>query len=86
MNRGVRDPPRDRPVRCGPNPATNPNFPHLATGPAVIPDGHGGGLTLEGAHGHSDYPHLGTNGMPRTTGYNIAAVVAGLPANAIPDN
>jgi len=62
----------------GPNPATNPNFTHLATGPAVVPDGLGGSgsLSLEGAHGHSDYPRFSCDGLPRTTNYNIAAVIA----------
>ncbi|RUP03389.1 MAG: hypothetical protein EKK34_19440 [Mycobacterium sp.] len=68
----------------GPNPATNPEFTRLGTGPAAIADGHGGTLNLEGAHGHSDYPRQGGNDMPRTTGYNIAAVVAGLSGQAIP--
>ncbi|BDB42824.1 alpha/beta hydrolase [Mycobacterium kiyosense] len=67
----------------GPNPATNPEFTRLATGPVAIPDGHGGSLNLEGAHGHSDYPRQGGNNLPRTTGYNIAAVVAGLGDHAI---
>ena len=71
----------------GPNPATNPNFIQLATGPAAVPDGLGGTLSLEGAHGHSDYPRQGGNGLPRTTGYNIAAVIAGLGnINTIPHN
>ena len=71
----------------GPNPATNPNFTQLATGPAAVPDGLGGTLSLEGAHGHSDYPRQGGNGLPRTTGYNIAAVIAGLGnINTIPHN
>lgn len=69
----------------GPNPATNPTFTHLGTGPAAVSDGRGGMLTLEGAQGHSDYPRWGGNGLPRTTGYNIAAVVAGLPGNAVPE-
>lgn len=64
----------------GPNPATNPNFVHLETGPITLPDG----FQLEGAHGHSDYPRGGSvPGAPRTTGYNIAAVVANLPHNMI---
>ncbi|VBA62284.1 alpha/beta hydrolase [Mycobacterium attenuatum] len=67
----------------GPNPATNPNFTRLATGPATVSDGHGGTLSLEGAHGHSDYPRRGSNNLPRTTGYNIAAIVAGLGDKAI---
>lgn len=67
----------------GPNPATNPEFTRLGTGPFTVPDGHGGTLNLEGAHGHSDYPRWGSNSLPRTTGYNIAAVVAGLSDQAI---
>jgi hypothetical protein len=67
----------------GPNPATNPNFTRLGTGAATVPDGHGGRLNLEGAHGHAGYPRWGSNGLPRTTGYNIAAVVAGLADHAI---
>ncbi len=70
----------------GPNPATNPNFTHMGTGPAPVSDGHGGTMNLEAAHGHSDYPRWGSNNLPRTTGYNIAAVVAGLPTNVIPQN
>lgn len=71
----------------GPNPADNPNFRHMYTGPASVPDGHDGFLNLEGASGHSDYPRQGDNKLPRTTGYNIAAVIAGLGnTNAIPEN
>lgn len=69
----------------GPNPATNPNFTHLETGPAVVPGGPAGGsLNLEGAHGHSDYPRFPDGGL-RTTNYNIniAAVVAGLEDNTV---
>ncbi|MGB8408104.1 MAG: alpha/beta hydrolase [Mycobacterium sp.] len=62
----------------GPNPATNPNFTHLATGAATVPDGRGGFLNLAEAHGHSDYPRTTDGGGLRTTNYNIAAVVAGL--------
>jgi hypothetical protein len=68
----------------GPNPATNPNFTHLATAPSVVPDGHGGTLNLEGAHGHSDYPRFPDGGGLRTTNYNIAAVLAGLGDQAVP--
>lgn len=64
----------------GPNPATNPNFTHLATGPAIAPDGR----HLEAAHGHSDYPRFPGDGGTRTTNYNIAAVLAGL--TPIPEN
>ncbi|WP_374101739.1 hypothetical protein [Mycobacterium sp. SM1] len=48
-----------------PNPATNPNFTHLATGPSLAPDGR----HLEGAHGHSDYPRFPDDGGTRTTNY-----------------
>ncbi|OBF94093.1 hypothetical protein A5773_16770 [Mycobacterium sp. 852014-52450_SCH5900713] len=68
----------------GPNPATNPNFTHLATGPATVSDGHGGTLTLQDAHGHSDYPRFPDGGGLRTTNYNIAAVLAGLGDKAVP--
>ncbi len=67
----------------GPNPATNPNFTHLATGPVTVPDGNGGTLTLQGAHGHSDYPRFPDGGGTRTTNYNIAAVIAGLDDDAV---
>ncbi len=67
----------------GPNPATNPNFTHLATGPAMVPDGSGGTLTLGGAQGHSGYPRFMHDGTAHTTNYNIAAVIAGLDDNAI---
>lgn len=56
----------------GPNPATNPNFTHLSTAEAVVPDGR----LLAGASGHSDYPRWNGD-QPYTTGYNIAAVIAG---------
>lgn len=68
----------------GDNPATNPNFTHLATGSATVPDGHGGTITLQDAHGHSDYPRFPDNGGTRTTNYNIAAVLAGLGNKAVP--
>ncbi len=58
----------------GPNPATNPNFIHLATGAVAAPDGR----ILGAASGHSDYPRWdATTNQPFTTGYNIAAVIAG---------
>ncbi|WP_174397125.1 alpha/beta hydrolase [Mycolicibacterium sphagni] len=58
----------------GPNPAANPNFTHLETGPTVAPDGRFFG----GASGHSDYPRWDdTHNQLYVTGYNIAAVIAG---------
>ncbi|MEB3032994.1 putative alpha/beta hydrolase [[Mycobacterium] nativiensis] len=70
----------------GPNPATNPEFTRLATGPSAVTDGHGGAITLEGAHGHSDYPRFPDGGGLRTTNYNIAAVLAGLGDKAVQGN
>lgn len=67
----------------GPDPATNPNFTQLETGAVTVTDGSGGSIDLGGAQGHSDYPRFGDNGMPRTTNYNIAAVIAGLGDEAI---
>lgn len=46
----------------------------LATGPTTAP----GGLSLQGASGHSEYPRFPDNGGLRTTNFNIAAVLAGL--------
>jgi hypothetical protein len=63
----------------GPDPATNPHFVHLETGPVRAADG----WQLDGAAGHSQYPEPGSAGLPRSSGYNIAAVVAGLPHNVI---
>jgi hypothetical protein len=58
----------------GPNPATNPNFTHLATGATTVPDGR----VLGAANEHSDYPRWDSgNNQLYTTGYNIAAVIAG---------
>lgn len=73
----------------GPNPATNPNFVRLETGALTVSDGRGLTLPLDGAKGHSDYPRAGSPmgvvgpALPRTTGYNIAAVVAGLGDRAV---
>jgi hypothetical protein len=58
----------------GPNPATNPHFTHLQTGAIAVPDGR----VFAGASGHSDYPRWdAAHQQLYTTGYNIAAVIAG---------
>lgn len=67
----------------GPDPATNPNFTRLETGPATVADGAGRTVSLAGAGGHSEYADFDGDGRPRTTCHNLAAVVAGLPANLI---
>ncbi|WP_373291646.1 alpha/beta hydrolase [Nocardia camponoti] len=69
----------------GSDPARNPNFTQLETHDSTSTDGQH--RRLPGAHGHSDYPRSagGTDAdpLPRVTTYNVAAVVAGLPENAI---
>jgi len=59
------------------------SFVELSTGATTTPDG----VMREAAHGHSDYPRpVSVNGSDvlRTTGYNTAVVVAGLPDLAVP--
>ncbi|WP_046322157.1 hypothetical protein [Mycobacterium sp. UM_Kg1] len=71
---------------AGGSAATNPEFTRLATGAATVSDGHGGTITLQEAHGHSDYPRFPDGGGLRTTNYNIAAVLAGLGDKAVQGN
>ncbi|WFR72972.1 hypothetical protein P9209_03720 [Prescottella defluvii] len=40
-------------------------------------------MRRDGAAGHSEYPRIGDDGHLRTSGYNLAVVVAGLPERAI---
>ncbi|MBJ8339217.1 hypothetical protein JGU71_09985 [Antrihabitans sp. YC3-6] len=64
----------------GPDPHTNPNFAHLSTDSGTTPDG----ASREGALTHADYARTGSDGRTlRMSGYNIAAVVAGLPELAV---
>lgn len=44
---------------------------------------NGDGAFHERAYGHSDYARLGSNGELRMSGYNMAAVLAGLPQDLI---
>lgn len=44
---------------------------------------NGDGTFHERAYGHSDYARLGSNGELRMSGYNMAAVLAGLPQDLI---
>ncbi|GFG66948.1 hypothetical protein MKUB_44380 [Mycobacterium kubicae] len=56
----------------------------LSTATAVAPGGaHGDGQLHERAYGHSEYARMGSNGQLRTSGYNLAAVLAGLPDDLI---
>ena len=77
---------RDRDGGFRPEPGQQPELHPHGHRPRRVPDGHGGTVNLEGARGHSDYPRWGGNNLPRTTGYNIAAVVAGLPNDVVPQN
>lgn len=70
------------PVRPRPNghrqPAQTPapsDFEQLSTDAGTSPDG----VTREGVYSHGGYPQLGNNQELRMSGYNMAAVVAGLP-------
>lgn len=51
----------------------------LAVDGGVAPDGK----QHERAYGHSEYPRSGSNGELRMSGYNMAAVLAGLPEKAV---
>ncbi|MEV0538219.1 alpha/beta hydrolase [Nocardia salmonicida] len=64
----------------GSDPAKNPNFTQLETRESKSYEGDT--RLLPGASGHSDYPRS-DGGLPRVTTYNVAAIVAGLPENAV---
>lgn len=58
-------------------------FP-LSTATGVAPPGeYGDGQLHERAYGHSDYARTGSNGQLRMSGYNMAAVLAGLPDDVV---
>ncbi|WP_405498320.1 alpha/beta hydrolase [Nocardia sp. NBC_00511] len=65
--------------RFGDNPRTLPGFTHLETGPSTTPDG----VHRDGAYQHADYPRNGSNNQLRTSGWNTAMIVAGLPEEAV---
>lgn len=59
---------------------TNPYsgmFPELSA--AAGPDP--GGILRQGVDSHADYARLGADNQLRMSGYNLAAVVAGVPGN-----
>lgn len=63
-----------------------PGFTELSAYSGQAPLGTlGDGQWHERAYGHSEYPRFGDNGQLRTSGYNMAAVLAGLPYEAIPE-
>ncbi|MDH6284796.1 alpha/beta hydrolase [Prescottella agglutinans] len=63
----------------GGGPYATDGFTHLGTDAVTTPDG----VRRDGAAGHSEYPRVGDDGHLRTSGYNLALVVAGLPERAI---
>ncbi|CAM3167131.1 alpha/beta hydrolase [Prescottella defluvii] len=63
----------------GGGPHATDGFTHLATEAGTTPDG----VARDGASGHSEYPRPGADGHLRTSGYNLAAIVAGLPERAV---
>ncbi|WP_137722907.1 alpha/beta hydrolase [Prescottella subtropica] len=65
--------------RFGPRPDTADGVVHLSTESATTPDG----TERVGASGHSEYARADAAGRLRTSGYNLAAVVAGLPGNVL---
>lgn len=65
--------------RFGPPLFDVPGMTELSTGSGVAPDGK----LHERAYGHSEYPRPGSNGELRMSGYNLAAVLAGLPDKTV---
>ncbi|AYF76083.1 hypothetical protein D7D52_22095 [Nocardia yunnanensis] len=68
--------------RFGDNPRTLPGFTHLETAPHTTVDG----VNRDGASEHADYPRttkVDGKDQLRTSGWNIATIVAGLPDEAV---
>jgi hypothetical protein len=57
---------------------------YLGTDQITVPDGTPDGATYTGASGHAEYARTDSStGTLHRSGYNLAAVLAGLPDNAI---
>jgi len=68
----------------GPAPQDVPGFTELSVNTDVAPGGKfGDGQLHERAYGHSEYARDGSNGQLRMSGYNLAAVLAGLPNDLV---
>jgi hypothetical protein len=68
----------------GPPPQDVPGFTELSTQTGWAPGGSAGdGHLHERAYGHSEYARDGSNGELRMSGYNLAAVLAGLPNDTV---
>jgi len=65
----------------GPSPADIPGFTHLETDAATTADG----VHRDESTGHGNYPRVGSHGELRTSGWNTAMIVAGLPKQAEED-
>lgn len=68
----------------GAAPQDVPGMTALSVGTGVAPGGAvGDGLLHERAYGHSEYARDGSNNQLRMSGYNMAAVLAGLPDDVV---
>jgi hypothetical protein len=68
----------------GPAPQDIPGMTPLSTSTGLALGGpYGDGQLHERAYGHSEYARNGSNGELRMSGYNMAAVLAGLPDDLI---
>ncbi|WP_204815050.1 alpha/beta hydrolase [Mycobacterium riyadhense] len=68
----------------GAAPQQLPGMTELSTSTGRAPGGeYGDGQVHERAYGHSEYARMGSNGQLRMSGYNLAAVLAGLPDDLI---
>ena len=68
----------------GPPLSEVPGFTELSSNSGqALPPPYGDGQWHERAYGHSEYPRLGSNGELRMSGYNMAAILAGLPGETI---
>lgn len=54
-------------------------LPELSTQAGISPDG----VLREGVSSHAEYPRAGSDGALRMSGYNLAAVIAGLPQDQL---
>jgi hypothetical protein len=55
------------------------SFPQLSADAGV----DSGGVLRDGVQSHADYPRLGSGDQLRMSGYNLAAVLAGIPDNQV---
>jgi len=68
----------------GAAPQDVPGMTELSIATGIAPGGaRGDGLLHERAYGHSEYARDGSNNQLRMSGYNLAAVLAGLPEDVI---